>query len=292
MMIRSEKVVRVLRGVSSVAMAVLLCLGAGIGPGRIPVAEASPISCGQTLGPGGAFTLDAPLTGCSGTAVVVISAELDLNGHTVTCGSESATGIRVEGAGSRVTNGTITGCGFGVDVAGSGGHHVEKVTATDNASGFVVTTGGDNDLVQNTATDCDYGFVVQVSNNRLSGNTAKGNVVSFVINAGTGNDLSGNTANESTFGIQVSAESTAVTGNTAANNRSGFIVSAGGNELTDNVATGNNSGIIVQGGGEGNRLHSNAASGNAVVDVVDENACGRNEWQANTFGLASEACIR
>jgi parallel beta-helix repeat protein len=263
-----------------------------VGVAHVPASEASPISCGQVLGPGGTFALDSPLTGCSGTAVVVKSAELNLNGHTVTCGSGSDTGIRIEGTGSRVMNGTITGCGFAVDVAGSGGHHVEKVTATDNTTGFVVTTGSDNELLQNTATDCDYGFVVQVSNNRLSANTATGNVVSYVISGGSGNDLTDNTAKDSELGFQISSSSTALSGNTAAGNRYGFVVPAGGNELTDNVATSNRSGIAVQNGGEGNRLRSNAASGNVVVDLTDENACGRNEWQANTFGLASEACIR
>jgi parallel beta-helix repeat protein len=269
----------------------MLSLGAGPDQWQVPAAEATHIGCGQTLGPGGSFTLDSPLTGCSGTALVVTSAELNLNGHTVSC--SSGNGIRLEGAGSRVTNGAVTGCGFGVDVAGDGGHHVEKVAATDNTIGFVVTTGSDNTLHANTAAEGDYGFVVQVGNNRLSANTASGNIVSFVVNAGTNNDLSDNVARESALGFQVSSSSTALSGNTATGNRTGFVIPAGGNDLTDNIATGNASGITVQSGAQGNRLRSNAASGNTGVDLVDENAsCGGNEWQANTFGVANEACIR
>lgn len=280
---------KVLGRVSVLAVGVLACAG----PWEVAKSAADPITCGQTLGPGGSFTIDASLSGCTGAAALIVkSAELNLNGHTVTCESESVTGIRVQGTGSRVTNGTITGCGFGVELAGSGGHRVEKITSTDNTTGFVITTGSDNELTQNTASDCDYGFVVQVSSNRLNANIAKGNVVSFVVNGGTANELSDNVAKDSELGFQISAESTALSGNTAEGNRYGFVVPAGGNELTDNVATGNRSGITVPGGGEGNRLRSNAASDNAVVDLSDENGCGRNEWQANTFGVASQACIR
>ena len=91
-------------------LAVGLMLAMGVGSAFLATpAEPAPMSCGQTLGPGGSFTLDASLSGCSETALVVVSAQLNLNGHTVSCSSEAATGIRIQGTGSRVTNGTVTG---------------------------------------------------------------------------------------------------------------------------------------------------------------------------------------
>jgi len=255
-------------------------------------AEATHLTCGQTLGPGGTFTLDSSLSGCSDTALVVVSAQLNLNGHTVSCASEADTGIRIQGTGSRVTNGTVTRCGFGVYIGGEGEHEVDNVKATDNNAGFLVATGSRNELRSNTATGNDFGFVVQVSNNRLSANTASGQITSFNVNGGTGNELTDNVARDSVYGFQVGAAGMALTRNTATGNRAGFLVVANGSEINNNVASGNLSGILVLSGAEGNRLRSNAAGGN-TVDLVDENVpCGRNEWQGNTFGLANEACIR
>jgi parallel beta-helix repeat protein len=274
-------------------MGLMLSFGVGLTGFLVPTAEATNLSCGQNLGPGGSFSLDASLTDCPGQALVVISAQLNLNGHTVSCASESDTGIRILGSGSRVTNGTVTRCGLGVDVAGDGGHTVEQVTATDNNVGFVVTSGSDSELHANAAIDNDLGFIVQASNNRLTGNTASANVTSFNLNGGSGNELSDNVARDSVFGFQVAAAGMTLIRNTASGNRAGFLVLGNGSELSENVASGNLSGILVQSGAEANRLRSNAAAGNSSVDLIDENAsCGSNQWQSNSFGLASEACIR
>jgi hypothetical protein len=288
---RRERRLKVKGWTCWLALGLLLSLG-GIAA-LVPSADAAPLACGQTVGPGGTFTLDAPLTGCAGQALVVISAQLNLNGHTVSCASESDTGIRILGSGSRVTNGTITRCGFAVDVAGQGGHEVDRVTATDNNIGFVVTTGSNNQLHGNIASDNDLGFVVQTGANRLSANTASGNVTSFNVTGGSGNELTDNVARDSVFGFQVAADSMAVFGNTATGNRTGFYVVANGSEVNGNVIAGNLKGILVQRGADGNRVHSNAAAGNSSIDLFDENAsCGNNQWQANTFGFANEACIR
>ncbi len=278
----------------AIGLMLMLSVGVGLSTSLVPRAEAAPLACGQTLGPGGSFTLDSPLMGCAGQALIVISAQLNLNGQTVTCSSESDTGIRILGSGSRVTNGTVTRCGLAVDVAGQGGHEVDRVTATDNNIGFVITSGSDNQLHGNTATDNDLGFVVQTgSSNRLSANTASGNVTSFNLNGGSGNELTDNVARDSVFGFQVAADSMAVSGNTATGNRTGFFVLANGSELKGNVVAGNLNGIVLQSGADSNLVHSNAAGGNTSVDLTDENAsCGNNQWQANTFGIANEACIR
>ena len=133
---------------------------------------------------------------------------------------------------------------------------------------------------------------MQVGNNRLSANTATGQITAFNLNGGTGNELTDNVARDGVFGFQVSAAGMALSRNTATGNRAGFLVLGNDSEINNNVASGNLSGILVSSGAEGNHLRANAAGGNNV-DLVDETGpCGRNEWRGNTFGIASEACIR
>ena len=83
------------------------------------------IQCGSVLGPRGTFVLDRDLS-CPYNAdapsepalTVVTSAALDLNGHTVTCAGGRRLGIRIEGDGTALRNGTVRDCGIGVDIRG------------------------------------------------------------------------------------------------------------------------------------------------------------------------------
>src|SRR5882672_6503063 len=95
-------------------------------------AQASPIGCGAILGPGGTFVLDSDVGPCDGPgpALTLISATLDLAGHTVSCSTTSIYGIDIEGANSQVHNGTVTGCSNGVVLLGQGHHRVRAVTAS------------------------------------------------------------------------------------------------------------------------------------------------------------------
>src|SRR5215510_15802153 len=103
----------------------------------LPQAQAAPIGCGAVLGPGGTFVLDSDVGPCPapGPALKLISATLDLAGHTVSCENPDIFGIDLEGKGSKVRNGTVTGCSNGVVLLDHGHHKVRKVIASGNSTG-------------------------------------------------------------------------------------------------------------------------------------------------------------
>src|SRR5262245_18220927 len=106
----------------------------------LPQAQAVHIGCGAVLGPGGTFVLDSVVGPCGGPgpALTLISATLDLAGHTVSCSAPSNYGIDVEGKKSKVRNGTVSGCANGVVLLDQGSHEVRGVTASGNSTGFTI----------------------------------------------------------------------------------------------------------------------------------------------------------
>ena len=115
------------------------------------------VTCGDTIGPHEVAILTNDLT-CdagntpSGTALTLVGpkALLKLSGHTVTCGEGVDRGIKLEGSGAILIgglqkHGTITGCRDGVDMREEGHHLVTKVTARNNAIGFLFSSH-DNEL--------------------------------------------------------------------------------------------------------------------------------------------------
>src|SRR6266545_1761390 len=143
----------------------------------LPQAQAFHIGCGAILGPGGTFVLDSDVGPCGGPgpALTLISATLDLAGHTVSCSTTSIYGIEVEGKKSRVRNGTVSGCGNGVVLFDQGSYEVREVTASGNTAGFNVGSSG-NKLTDNAASSNEEGFsFVGHTNDAWVGNTASGN---------------------------------------------------------------------------------------------------------------------
>src|SRR5262249_4172370 len=142
------------------------------------------IHCGSVLGPGGSFELEHDVGPCDGPgpAITVISASLDLNGHTVSCTDNGLlppswpNGIELWGKGSRLKDGGGFNCNIGVLVAGQGKHTVEKVASSGNhADGFHL------DAPRNTIKDsgaffnAEDGFHVDSARNRFNQTAAIGN---------------------------------------------------------------------------------------------------------------------
>jgi parallel beta-helix repeat protein len=150
------------------------------------------IQCGSVLGPHGTFVLDRDLS-CPYNAdafsepalTVVASATLDLNGHTVTCAGSREVGIRIEGSGAAVRNGTVRDCYTGVSIAGSD-NLLRRLTLIANEYGLAIERGTANRIKASAARDGNIGFLI-VGGSTLTGNTATGNETGFYL-IGSGGD--------------------------------------------------------------------------------------------------------
>jgi parallel beta-helix repeat protein len=269
--------------------------------GLFGISEVEAVSCGDTLGPGGSFTLTADLGPCGTFNALVVHGPTTVNlaGHTVSCNSGGSNGIEIIGSGAVVKNGRVTGCqNRGVDVQGSGGHQVRDVLADHNGFAFVIGSGR-NALVNNGAVSNDGdGFIVQFgsNSNALTGNTAVNNFDSGFDLGGNSNSLSGNTAaHNAGNGFQLIGSShNALHSNSAADNGgAGFaLFSANSNSLGTNQAFANGSdGILIQDGSL-NAVSGNVALGNPSYDLADSSGfCEGNSWSSNVFGTRNQACI-
>jgi len=151
----------VFRRVVGIASATALtALGGALGS----PASAATVSCGQVITQN--TTLRTDVGPCTGDGIVAGAdgITVDLGGHTVrgTVGSESsAVGVRLPGRqGVTVTNGTVTGFGAGVAIAGGGSNTVSAIKATANVGppagdfgdGILVDHSTKNRIKANTAT--------------------------------------------------------------------------------------------------------------------------------------------
>src|SRR5712692_3727930 len=217
----------------------------------LPQVQAFPIGCGATLGPGGAFVLDSDVGPCGGPdpALTLISATLDLAGHTVSCSTTDIYGIAVKGRRSRVRDGTVRDSEF---------------------FGFAVG-GALNQLSGNTASGSEIGFWLQgATNSRLTSNTATDNFQGFEMFASSGGLLIGNTASSNQsdgFTGDLNANNRWAA-NTASDNAAGFSFEGDTDDAwIDNTASGNaRFGFSFVGfsfgGGASNSLNHNRANGN------------------------------
>jgi len=233
----------------------------------LPQVQAFPIGCGATLGPGGAFVLDSDVGPCGGPdpALTLVSATLDLAGHTVSCSTTDIYGIAVKGRRSRVRNGTVRGCGSGVVLLEQGSHEVNEVIASENSAGFRVGSN-QNKLTNSTATDSEFfGFAVGGALNQLSGNTASGSEIGFWLQGATNSRLTSNTATDNFQGFEMFASSGGLLiGNTASSNQSdGFTGDLNANNRwAANTASSNAAGFSFEGDTDDAWI-DNTASGNA-----------------------------
>ena len=141
------------------------------------------VECGQKIGPGGHYKLDADLD-CSTTAFesvneAVLTIEgpvtLDLRGHSI-IGNSGVDGIFVDGDKAKIRRGTVTGCRDGVVIDGFGHHKIFKIKAVENKDDGFVISSDDNRLTLNKAIDNgDTGFVFEGNKNWFVKNRAENN---------------------------------------------------------------------------------------------------------------------
>jgi hypothetical protein len=152
------------------ALLALLCGAATLTP--MLRGDALAISCGDTLGPGGSYVLDADVMNCPAESVglhIVGPVDVDLNGHTVACatvGSIFTIAIEVTGKKAQVHNGKIATCYVGVQISNGIKHQLSYLTAQDVPISFSIQ-GDKSKLVHNASvctsvycTHNDIGFTV------------------------------------------------------------------------------------------------------------------------------------
>src|SRR5262249_9103730 len=94
--------------------------------GGLVVSPAEALNCGDTLGPGGSFTLTADVGPCTPPAGLFVAGPVtvNLNGHTVTCDTSGGgnIGIDIQGSGAVLKNGLVILCNTGVQIEGNTSH--------------------------------------------------------------------------------------------------------------------------------------------------------------------------
>ena len=233
------------------------------------LAWAGPIQCGDTLGPGGTFTLQADLL-CQDDLPVAVTltdgATLDLNGLTVSGGVVT---VSLEGFGTTLRHGTLFSSDtIPLSVAGLGGHLVEDL----HLIGHVFTS--------------------QVLSD---GNVVRRVTIPFARNAGMdvegdGNWLHALTIRGTDTGMMIRGAFNLITRNVVGESYLGYQVDGHANRLLENRATAiTDVGYIVN--GTGNWLVRNTAA-DAGLDAADTHGdCTHNRWIGNTFTTAAPACI-
>jgi parallel beta-helix repeat protein len=282
------------------ALAVAIILSFSPGPGLIRSADATHITCGQTLDSGD-FVLDSDVGPCDDTdgpaaltvnGSVTTPATLDLAGFSVICQDLNGQGgvpkgILLTGSNVTVKNGRVTGCQRGIEVGGTGDHVVRKVTAEGSVDASFVVKSSGNRIKENTAMGGQAeGFTVTAPGNLLSQNTADSNAAAgFSItgrnrvktnttsgNGGAGFDLTGgghiklfgNTASGNTGpGIALGSSRSKVDGTTATGNGGGgYVVTGDRNWLSVSSASGNTGdGFTLM--GRRNKVELSTARGNS-----------------------------
>ena len=186
-------------------------------------------------------------------------------------------GIWVRGSNHTLTNNTLTGNDFGIELDSSSFVKVTNNTASNNAyAGIHMFNAHGNILSGNTANSNSEiaGFWVDSSNdNTFNGNTANSNSgVGFYVSQGSsGNILNGNIANSNSYGIFLSGSENTLSSNTANENTYDGIHlfdAASYNKLDGNTATFNSgSGIVLWGSCDNNTVTGNTISSNTRFGI-------------------------
>jgi hypothetical protein len=203
----------------STAFCILLCLFAS--PGFA-------LECGDVLGPGGTFEMDADLQ-CDfprGVPSLRLSGgvKLNMHDHTLSCLAHlddggDGDGIWLEGANDEVSGGTIDHCGSAVALRGDGGHRVSQLNVV----------GGNGDLLEILSNRNVVQDIVASEGSRAFVVSGDENIVMHNQSLSVGND-----------GFEVSGNRNRVIDNTATSSGcNNFRVTGADNLLTDNKALGN-----------------------------------------------------
>jgi parallel beta-helix repeat protein len=275
------------------------------------ILTAGAIECGSTIGPGETVNLRGDVGPCDSTRALTVDgpARLNLNGFTVSCNGKTD-GIRINGEGAIVHNGTVANCNIAVDVRGEGHHQIVNLTVVghveengDRKSNGIRVRSGKNDLIKNTALNNDRGIRVDEGsdNNKVINNFANLNNKGFRID-GDNNNIVGNEGNNNdSENFQIKGNNNRLVNNTAnGGDEECFLIDLlndetgeGGdrNQLINNYATGCSDGIVFPAGAQGNSITNNTALDNDF-DLVDENCDNnKNVWKNNKFETKDGSCI-
>jgi parallel beta-helix repeat protein len=174
----------------------------------------------------------------------------------VSIDGKSKDGTWLKDKNGKIQQGTITGCGKGILVAGDGGHYVHHVNTTANAT---------------------HGIAIESANNKVKHNTSSGNLGNgiWLSDAGSNNVVSKNTTNDNgASGIRLASGSGS---NQIDTGDLGILIEDYASSIEDDASS--------------NDITKNEASGNSIFDMMDENAaCGGNLFSNNEFGTQSDPC--
>ena len=304
------------RLIQSMVLAVLVGSSAMVG-----TADAATLTCGQVVTQD--TVLDADVGPCPGPGIVIGASgvTLDLGGHTVFGAmSSTSSGILVEDrlTGVRVRNGTVAGFQLGVSGVQIVGNTFERLLVQNNrchgievlgfGSGGFITAARENTVRENVvrANGCSGVHLMQrsdsnvVERNVITGNAGPG---VFLEAIAPNNTPRSNTVRQNSIeansgdGITDQGFFNTSVGNVIRGNAGngvnlvsifGGSATVQGNQVTANGANG----VVVRVGRTGVQVVGNTATGNAVVDLVDENIdCSGNTWSGNTFGTRNQPCI-
>jgi hypothetical protein len=243
------------------------------------------LSCGQTVTTN--TTLDADVGPCPGSGVTINAnnVTLNLNGHRITGANIGAgTGVAGLGAADIVQNGTVTGFGFGVSLAGASSRAMNLRVGMNSGAGIL--GNGNNDVF---------------SGNRAFAN-AEGIHGTGIGSQFTNNVLQSNGGN----GLRVS-RAAVISGNKALNNGSAgidFENAAGGGgggitvTVTNNIANGNHIGIneAVTAGDptvvtlSGNKAYFNSQLGIEALAGVTDGGNNKADGNGNAAQCTNVVC--
>jgi parallel beta-helix repeat protein len=283
------------------------------------------VECGETIT--GTARLDRDLVCTDDPALTVDGGLLDLAGFTVVCDHDptvEGVGVLLDGSGSRLRGGAVTGCFLAVHVAGDGGHTVRRLTASAADRGLFIESDGnrllDSEILRATG---DAAVQVDGSDNLLRGNTVAGaGDQGFEIN-GNDNRISLNRIGAVAEGVQLLGERNRVLRNQiiGATDRGidvrGLVEPpevTGAHVIIDNLIVDGVDGIALLEDSNGNLISRNTIYSNSdqgifvgtLDNTIDRNQvrlnrvdlqdntldCDDNLWRDNVFDTSmSDDCI-
>jgi hypothetical protein len=270
-------------------------LAVGMVVGWITSAAGHTINCGDTLGPGGMFQLQADLDcgDVSPALTVRDGARLDLGGYTIrTIGLV----ILLDGQGAVLQNGIIRGSEDGLSLEGGGWHTVRGVEVDTEGEGGISVRSDHNRLLSNTADSAIVGIGIGGRHNLLANNIGFGQLA-FAVGGDTNLLFHNITPSAIHDAFVIGGDDNLLVSNDATGGGdNGFIIRGNGNKLVGNVARGYSQGIEVS--GQKNVIVRNSALHNQT-DLIDAHEdCDGNLWHENVFqtsqagSMAAPACIQ
>ncbi|HYD49630.1 MAG TPA: right-handed parallel beta-helix repeat-containing protein [Terriglobales bacterium] len=258
----------------------------------LPTFADGQLICGGTIG-AGKHQMTADIINCAGTPALTLEsgAELDMNGHRITCLDNSRDGVLLSGAGSAIANGTISGCNIGLEISGGGGHEVSflvlidngnvglhtlsdgnklsSIYADDNATSQIYIESDGNKLSRCHGSGGNRGIHIQGDKNKVSDSSVRENAIhGFYVEDGNGNSFKGCAAvGVDIDGFHVRGEANKITGSSAIYcDEHGFSLEGAGNKVVKSTAIGNEYGFSTGAGCESCTFSNNNSTDNFTAN--------------------------